>query len=83
MLWYLKEHELKKVETARYTISTAKQGGKLPLIIDEEYPAVDLPEHYQKVSIEPDTQAIRAALEEGATLPFARLGTRAESLRIK
>jgi hypothetical protein len=33
--------------------------------------------------IEPDTEAIRAALDAGETLPFARLGERATSIRIK
>lgn len=33
----------------------------------------DLPEQYTKITIEPDKEAIRAALESGEELPWARL----------
>lgn len=42
-----------------------------------------LPEQFQRVSIEADTKAIREALEAGQQLPFAHLGDRGSSLRIK
>lgn len=83
LLWYLHSQGLKKVETHRYNISTAAVGGKLPLIVDEEYSPTQLPERFQKVSVEADTKAIREALEAGEELPYARFGIRQQVVRIK
>ncbi len=58
-------------------------GGKVPLIFDNEKTAV--PEDYQKqiVKTVPDTELIREALEAGANLGFVRLGEKGTHLRIK
>jgi len=53
------------------------------LILDESVPVAKLPERFQKVSIDPNTMAIREALERGESLEFAMLGERATSMRIK
>ena len=76
-------HDLKTVNTNRYKLTLAKNGGKAPLILDENLAVTQLPEHFQRVSIDPDTVAIREALEAGTELDFARLGERGTSMRIK
>lgn len=80
---FFETHNLKTVDTARYRLSLAKNGGKAPLILDASVPATKLPERFQRVSIDPDTTAIREALERGEHLNFAQLGERGTSMRIK
>ena len=75
-------HDLKTVETARYKLTLANNGGKAPLIVDDEF-VLDLPDEYLEWSAEPDRAKIRAALEAGEVLTFARLGERGQSMRIK
>lgn len=81
--WFFQTHNLKTLDTDRYRLSLAKNGGRQPLILDESVPVTQLPERFQKVSIDPDTTAIRDALERGERLDFAQLGERGTSLRIK
>jgi hypothetical protein len=81
--WFFETHNLKSVETARYKLSLAKNGGKAPLILDENVPATQLPERFRRVSIDADIIAIRQALEAGEQLGFAQLGDRGQSLRIR
>lgn len=83
LLWYLKEHNIKKVETALHSISIAKNGGKKPLIINEDIPIHEVPKIFQIVSIDLNKEAIRQALENGEKLEFAHLQERQESVRIK
>jgi hypothetical protein len=59
----------------------AKNGGVLPLIMSAS--PEELPQEFQKVTIEPNNEAIRKALDEGKELEFAQYGERGESLRIK
>ncbi len=80
---FFETHRLKTVETARYKLSYQRNGGKAPLILKDGVPATDLPERFQKVSIDPNTSAIREALEAGEVLEFAQLGERGTTLRIK
>lgn len=81
--WFFETHNLKTVETARYKLSLAKNGGKQPLILKDGVSPTQLPEQFQKVSIDPNTAAIREALEHGEKLDFAVLGDRGTSIRIK
>ena len=81
--WFFALHNLKKVETARYKLSLAANGGKAPLVISDSILATDLPERFSRVTVEPNTTAIREALEAGEELDFARLGERGTSIRIK
>jgi len=76
-------HNIRTVETARYRLSLAKNGGKAPVILKEGLLPTDLPEQFQKVSIDPNTAAIREALERGEKLDWAQLGERGTSIRIK
>jgi hypothetical protein len=62
--------------------SIQKNGGVLPLIMDEPV-AEDLPEEYRIIEYKADNEAIRKALDEGKELPFAHYGERGESIRIK
>lgn len=81
--WFFETHHLKTVETARYRLSITKNGGKAPLILKAGIAPQQLPQRFQTVSVEPNTSAIRAALEAGEDLDFATLGDRGTSLRIK
>ena len=62
--------------------SIQKNGGKLPLIVDD-IDVSKLPDTYKKVEYTTNNEAIREALDNGVTLDFARYGERGESLRIK
>ena len=80
---FFETHDIKTIETPRYKLTLAKNGGRAPLILDENLAVTSLPEHFQKVSIDADTAAIREALEKGESLEWARLGERGTSMRIK
>lgn len=71
---------LKEITTDMHRIKIVKNGGKLPLSIDEGC----VPEEYiKKVVIEsPDKEKIRTVLESGEVLPFASLGERGTHLKI-
>ena len=81
--WFFTTHQLKQLETARYKLSLSNNGGKRPLVLDDSIPVTQLPQQFQRLNVEPDTQAIREALEAGHHLPFAQLGERGQSLRIQ
>jgi hypothetical protein len=81
--WFFEYHDLSPIQTARFRLSLAGNGGKAPLILDPDLTPDSLPEEYRKVSVTPDTDKIRAALDAGAELDFARLGERGKSIRIK
>lgn len=76
----------KSVDTKHYRITVAGNGGKVPVIVDEGTDPATLPADYVRVIPERrvvDTDAVRAALEGGASLTFARLGERGRHLRIR
>lgn len=78
-------HELKTVETKRFRITLANNGGKEPLSVDPDYenkPQM-LPERFQKTTVEADHAKIREAVEAGEQWSFAKLLPRGKSLRIK
>lgn len=73
-----------KFKTDLFSFNIAKNGGKAPLVINEEYKdAGKLPERFQKMEIKADTDAIREALDAGEQLEFAAYGERGKSLRIR
>lgn len=76
-------HELTSLETGRYQVRLSKNGGKLPVILEEAYSVLDLDEEFVQVSKSPNLGAIREALEAGQELDFAHLGERGKCLRIK
>jgi Siphovirus Gp157 len=81
---FFEAHNLKKVDSKRYTLTLVKNGGKLPVLYDSQN-IEDYPEAYRKTvtTTSPDREAIRKALESGQSLDFARLGDRGQSMRIK
>ncbi len=74
-------HKIKKLETQRFTVSLVNNGGVAPLEICEE--AVPIEWCSPPADPPPDKARIRAALEAGELLSFAKLGERGTSLRIK
>lgn len=67
----------RKIVTDLHTFSIKKNGGKLPLDIYG-----DVPDEYTKVTIAPDNDLIRAALDRGEALDFAQYKERGERLSI-
>jgi hypothetical protein len=83
---FFETYGLQKVETARYKVALQRNGGVLPLLLDDDLTPSDVPEDFvievpatQRI----DTGAIRAALERGEALEFARLGERGTQIRIR
>lgn len=72
---------IKKLETERFTVSVANNGGALPLIVDPDL--AEIPEPFQKITVSLDNEKVRAELAAGNELPFAKLGERGQHLRIK
>jgi hypothetical protein len=77
----LKTMGIKKLETERFTVSIAKNGGKAPMELKD----AEVPDAYTTLEtvVKVDRERIRKELEEGKELAFAKLGERGESLRIK
>lgn len=80
---FLDQQGISTLQTQRYKLSLANNGGKLPLILDETISTAQVPDQFCRVSREIDNDAVRAALESGETLHFARLGRRGQQLRIR
>ena len=75
----------KKLNAGVFTLSVQKNGGSLPVIIDEDIK--NMPEELLKIEVKPDTKKIAELLqdEEKSQLysKFAHFGERGESLRIR
>lgn len=71
-----------KVETARFRLAVRANGGKVPVLVDDE---AALPVEYRVpvVTHKVDRDAIRAALDAGQAVAGARLGERGQRLEIK
>lgn len=67
------------VEGKCFRFQIDNNGGKLPLIVDEE----KVPDGYKKVILQTDMDRIRAALDAGENLGFAHYGERGTHLSIK
>ena len=80
--YYFQTHQEKSIETPRFRITLAMNGGKLPLIMHENQPE-NLPEAYRLIQYKVNTEAIREALDNGEALEFAALGQRDSSIRIR
>lgn len=68
-----------KFKTALFSFGIQKNGGVLPLVLNPDKPC---PAEWRKPG-DPDTSKIREYLQCGGSLPFASLGERGESLRIR
>ena len=80
LVLFFQKHHLRTVETPRYRLTIQRSGGKTPVVLHAEPEA--LPPDFQRVKINADLNAIREALEAGATLDFATLGERSVFVRI-
>lgn len=69
----------RKFKTPLFSFSIQKNGGACPV---ELAPGAEIPAEWRKPG-DPDTVRIRQYLEQGNSLPFAQLGERGESLRIR
>ena len=79
---FFEQHDIRKIDTQRYRLSLCNNSSR-PLVVDPNIATTDLPEKYQKVSIEANTTTIREDLKAGVELPFARLGDAGKHIRIK
>jgi hypothetical protein len=70
-----------KLDTPRFKLAVAGNGGKQPLEVAVEASA--LPEQFQAVAVTANKDAIRAALEAGNEVPGCTLLPRGTSLRIR
>jgi hypothetical protein len=70
-----------KLDTPRFKLSVAGNGGKQPLEVAVEPTA--LPQEFQAVEVRANKDAIRAALEAGVTVPGCTLLPRGTGLRIR
>lgn len=79
----MKKKTVVEGELTRFTITN--NGGKIPMEIDQALydDATQLPERFQKVFVQPDTDAIREALEAGEEIDGCKLLERGTHLRIK
>jgi hypothetical protein len=81
---HLEQTHRAKVETAtKRVIAIQPNGGMAPLLMADPLDPAALPDEYVRVKREPDREAIRRALADGAVLPFARLGEKGTHLRIR
>lgn len=80
--WYFMTHNLKTIETPRYRLTLAANGGKPPLLLT--VPVEELPQEYvvETISYKPDMEAIRADLASGKIIPGAELAERGCNIRI-
>ena len=81
LLWFFEAHNLKTLETPRFRVTAAQNGGLAPLIISA--PVEDLPDEFIEFVRKPMNPMIRELLEAGERLPFAELGERGKAIRIK
>ena len=72
---------IKKVETDRFRVSVATNGGQQPLVIFDSM----VPSEFMKTttSTVPDKDSIRSMLESGKVVEFAELAERGRRLNIK
>ena len=70
-----------KIDTSRFRLSVSNNGGRQPLSVTCD--ASSLPENLVTVTVAANKEAIRQALENGATIPGCELLPRGTSLRIR
>lgn len=70
------------VETARYRLTVAGNGGKAPMRLLVAEPE-KLPQWAQRIKVEANTEAIRERIEAGEKVEFAVIEPRGTHLRIK
>lgn len=80
---FMKLHDIAKLETLRFKVGRQANGGVQALVMDIE--PEQLPEEYRRTvtAIVADTDALRAAINDGKTIEGVRLADRGEHLRIR
>ena len=76
----LERRAIRKVETNRYRVSVAANGGKLPLLIEDEQA---VPTRFWVSVAHISNDLVREALDRGENVPGARLGERGRRLSIR
>lgn len=79
--FFFEQQQIEKLECKTFKVSIANNGGVQPLQVD--LLPDQLPVQFQKITIEPDNQALRKAIEMGTEINGVRLLPRGTSLRIK
>ena len=74
---------VRKMETSRFKLGIQKNGGKAPLIMDDDVMVNLLPDELCSVVRSVDKTAVRELIDAGETLPGFTIGERGESLRIR
>jgi len=77
----MEAHGVRKIETERFRLTVAENGGKLPLIVPDPNRVPDA--YCTQPAPVPSNDKIRAALDKGEKLLFAMYGERGTHLRIK
>ena len=70
-----------KFKTDLFSFNIAKNGGKIPVIVDVD--CSELPDDLVTITEKPNLDAIAAYIEQNPESKFAHFGERGESLRIK
>ncbi len=83
LLWFFQQHRIDEaIDTPRFRLKKCRAGGKLPLVLDPAAQPEDVEERFRQVTFSFDGDAVRAALDAGEELSFARYGERTEYVRI-
>lgn len=82
---FMEEKGIKRIDGDRFRVTLVNNSGILPLELDDAVTRDPLkaPPEYRKVIHTVDGQAVRAALDRGEELEFARFGKRGTQVRIK
>ena len=80
-MWGMKETGKEKIKSELFSIAVSKNGGKVPITIDVE--PEELPEEFQKITVEADKDALRDYIQETGDLSYAHLEERGEHLSIR
>ena len=81
LMWSMKETGKEKIKSELFSISVAKNGGKVPITIDVK--PEELPKEFQKVIVEADKDALRDYIQETGDLSYAHFEDRGEHLSIR
>lgn len=82
---YLQSRGQEKLETSRFTLTIASNGGLLPIALVPGVDVDDLPTEFVRITKEADMGKLRQALVEGDSMayPYAMFLPRGTHLRIK
>lgn len=70
-----------KFKTTLFNFSIAKNGGKIPVIVDAD--CSEMPDDFIIISKKPNVEALREYIEKHGTCAYAHYGERGEGLQIR